>query len=205
MLQVPTLAKETVRVQHDEPQSHPGVIRRPSPGPITWYMGGYQQRNEEQYVETQTWGHGYPDHANPKYPGSSMFNDPRYAMSRQRPVDTGYNPPQVRSGRGAIRVVTGAPPRPAPSTGLPPSHSGRSSFPVSNRGKGRVVGALPASNYDGGRSTSRSSSPSYSSVSIEEAQRVGNSVKAVGTSRKTKRKLPLARKPDQASTEALQA
>ena len=207
LLQVPTLAKdangESNRARLEEPVSHPGSIRRPSPGPISWPMAGYQHRNEDPYNESQTWGHGYPDRVNHTYPGS-VYNDSRYGISRHRPVESGYAPPQVRSGRGAMRLSGAS--RSALPTVVVPSQPSRSSFPVSNRGKGRNRGAtsVPVSSYEGG-SMNGSSSSSCTSFTLEEAQRVGNSVKdmAAANSRKGKRKLPLARRSDQPLSEGV--
>ena len=207
LLQVPTLATEgnaeSSRARHEEPLSHPGSIRRPSPGPLSWPMSGYQHRGEDPYMESQTWGRGYPDRANHAYPGS-VYNDARYDISRHRPVESGYAPPQVRSGRGAMRLSGAS--RSALPTGVALSQPSRSSFPVSNRGKVRKLGAVcvPGSSHEGG-SMNGSSSSSCTSVTLEEAQRVGDSVKdmAVAMSRKTKRKLPLARRPDQSLSECV--
>jgi hypothetical protein len=199
-LQVPTLAKDVVasneRSHHDEQSPHPGTIRRPSPGPFTWPIGGYNQHPEDPYKESHSWGHCYPDRTNRMYPGS-MYNDPRYGLTRPRPAEPAYAPPQVRSGRGAIRLSGVS--RPTTSAAVTPSPAGRPSFPVSNRGKGRKLGAVsPPVTTE----AARSSSPSYSSVMLEEAQRIGDSVRgmAVAASRKTKRKLPLARKLDSPTT-----
>jgi hypothetical protein len=204
LLQVPTLARDAIvpskRPRHEEQLSHPGSIRRPSPGPISWPMGGYHQHSEDSYTESQAWGHPYSDRTNNMFPGSA-YNDPRYGLSRHRPVEPTYAPPQVRSGRGAMRVSGIS--RPASAPVVTPSQPGRTSFPVSNRGKGRKLGAVrvPGSNSEEATPIG-SSSASYTSMSMEEAERVGSSVKglAVAVSRKTKRKLPLARKPDQQPT-----
>ena len=125
-------------------------------------------------------------------------------MSRQQPPFQ-YNPPQVRSGRGALRGIASATQQnrasmvPSPST----TPSFRHGFPVSNRGKGSRKSAacrtaLAPSSVEVKHENNSSSNKVNSMVggiSIDEAQRIGTSVKggmAVAISRKTKRKLPMA-------------
>lgn len=202
MLQVPTLAMDpnapNKRPRYEESSHHHGsAMRHPSPVPSAWPTGGFHYRTADPYsAEGQSWGHYYPDPSARMYPGT-MYHDPRYDAPVRRPAEPSYAPPpQVRSGRGAMRLpavsraaVDSAPPAVA-----------RSSFPVSNRGKGRKVGALSrtdSSSAEGGKA-SGASSPVDKKVTLEEAQRIGHSVKgvAIAISRKTKRKLPLARNAD---------
>jgi hypothetical protein len=210
MLQVPTLAAvargdagtdpnaPNKRQRYDEQSSavpH-GATRRPSAGPLNWT--GY--RTEDPYADSKAWGHYYSDPGR-GYPGG-MYSDPRYNTQHlhHRPIPTDhmgaqapmYSPPRVRSGRGKVRVTgsTRSPPSSSPVT-TPPAPS-RSSFPVSNRGKGRKT---PVANKSSG-ALSPATTPVQ--VALEEAQRIGRSVKgvAIAVSRKTKRKLPLARNSD---------
>ena len=214
MLQVPTLAKSDAnlanpnkRPRYEEQSSavpH-GAARRPSPSPQNW--SGY--RAEDPYGDAKAWGHFYGE-PNRMYPGA-MYNDPRFGAHHlhQRPMSMGaiappgYSsppppppPPQVRSGRGAMRVsgLTRSPPSSSPvNTPL-----ARSSFPVSNRGKSRKAPVcrtpIPSAETNN-TSPNETLSPLAPPVGLEEAQRIGNSVKgvAIAISRKTKRKLPLAR------------
>lgn len=132
-------------------------------------------------------------------------------MNRQQPFQ--YNPPQVRSGRGALRGIASATQSnrgsmtPSPAT----TPSFRHGFPVSNRGKGSrksaacrtALSSSTDAKKDGKNSLTASSSDKAQTmvggVSLSEAQRIGNSVKggvavavAVAISRTTKRKLPLS-------------
>lgn len=223
MLQVPTLAP-VAKMEMEMDRSHPdkrprydeqtsafthNAIRRTSPGPQNWR--GY--RGEDPYADGKPWGHYYGE-APRMYPGG-MYSDPRYPLHHQRPIDSmglsSYTAaplaPQVRSGRGAMRVAgsTRSPPSSSPVNTPPP----RSSFPVSNRGKGRkaAICRTPVPSTDAKSAKLDTSSPSPTKagpVGWKEAQRIGNSVKgvAIAISRKTKRKLPLARNVDKDSDDA---
>ena len=140
-------------------------------------------------------------------PYASQFVDPRLQLLRtpaaeammmqrqqqqQQPFQ--YNPPQVRSGRGAFRgmaVATQQPNRAATS----PTPSFRHGFPVSNRGKGSRKASIARTSLD---TTKAAAAPNPAEkVSLAEAERIGSAVQggvAVAISRKTKRKLPMARK-----------
>mmetsp|Transcript_8408 Transcript_8408/g.20777 ORF Transcript_8408/g.20777 Transcript_8408/m.20777 type:complete len:656 (+) Transcript_8408:185-2152(+) len=147
-----------------------------------------------------------------RVPTSDSINMPRQQQQPQQSFT--YTPPQVRSGRGALRGIAVQQNRagsaPSPST-IP---SFRHGFPVSNRGKGRRNKAANRAPLAADASTDGKNPPSQEvptatntkpqlplgMVSIAEAQRIGTSVQgvAVAISRKTKRKLPMAassRKP----------
>lgn len=209
MLQVPTLASGPVNALKRElsngthgankrsrfeeqsssaPTVHTAGIHRHSPGPLGWT--GY--RAEDPYTEQASWGHYYTDTAR-MYP-AHYYLDARYAPShpaQQAHVmsqPTVYSPPQVRSGRGAMRVSSGA-----REASTPSPQNGRPAFPVSTRGKGRKTarGTTPNSQNE----KSLTPAPGQGGLTAEEAERIGKSVQIVATaiSRKTKRKLPLSR------------
>ena len=206
MLQVPTLANTGAepntpnkRARYEEQSS--ASLHRPSPVPMNW--SGY--RPDDPYADAKAWGSYYPD------PGRvyhvPMYSDSRYSNHNLHhgPISAAdnmgsqassiYPPPQVRSGRGAMRMRGPALPLAASPVNAPTCVS-RSSFPVSNRGKGRKT---PVANRPADTPASRPSgtlSPPTALATLEEAQRIGNSVKggvAMAVSRKIKRKLPLAR------------
>ena len=133
-----------------------------------------------------------------RVPTSDSITVPR----QQQPFQ--YTPPQVRSGRGAMRGVASATQQnraaavTSPST--TPAYRG---FPVSNRGKGTrksascrtsLAGDVKQENKGAPSSDAKQQQSMMIGVSLTEAQRIGTSVKgvAVAISRKTKRKLPLA-------------
>ena len=132
-------------------------------------------------------------------------------QQQQQPFQ--YNPPQVRSGRGALRGMAAATQQNRATMVTSPSTtpSFRHGFPVSNRGKGSRKAALirtQLSSDSKSLSSPTRTTPSKSvvskkvAISLSEAQRIGKSVKggvAVAISRKTKRKLPLARKAETAA------
>eukprot|EP00536_Pseudo-nitzschia_multiseries_P001775 jgi/Psemu1/4061/gm1.4061_g len=123
-----------------------------------------------------------------------------------------YTPPQVRSGRGALRGIATQQNRPTSSPSPSTTPTFRHGFPVSNRGKGRRKNAVcrtpvatPAEANTAGKNPSSLELPAVTKpqqqqqlpqgmVSLTEAQRIGTSVQgvAVAISRKTKRKLPMA-------------
>ncbi len=121
-------------------------------------------------------------------------------MQRQPQQPFQYNPPQVRSGRGALRGMAAATQQNRAATPTSTTPSFRHGFPVSNRGKGSRKAALnrtPLESKTAVAPKTHEVSKTPSAVSLEEAQRIGSSVKggvAVAISRKTKRKLPMARK-----------
>jgi hypothetical protein len=136
---------------------------------------------------------------------SNSTYDPRFHMRHvgaesvmRQPSQ--YSPPQVRSGRGSLRLpATSRAPTAQSPANTPAVHP---SFPVSNRGKGRknsaCRSAIPAANAAQSTNVKDRSSPVGTPVTLAEAQRIGGAVHgvAVAVSRKTKRKLPLARKVD---------
>ena len=199
MLQVPTLAPgdsslPNKKARHEEVSSTESqtVLHRPSPGPISWT--GY--RPEDSYAEPKAWGHYYGDTVR-MYPGA-MYNHSSYqrtmSMDPTGPPGPQYPSAHVRSGRGASRVATGIRSNPSASPlTTPPAAPLRSSFPVSNRGKGRRIPCSRGPVVD-----DTVSSKASGEAPGQEAERIGNSVKgvAVAISRKTKRKLPISRKAD---------
>lgn len=204
MLQVPSLAS----LEADLSKAHHSNKRPryesqlPSHGPLHW-----------PYNETPMWGGGqfgvqdrhhlYGMRAAVaiagQYPSPSSY-DPRIQLRRPgTPPDImrqtiQYSPPQVRSGRGAMRA--GATRAASPMA----NPIARQSFPVSNRGKGSLKPAacrplLPtAASPSSEAATSEQCSPKNVAVDLIEAQRIGSTVQgvAIAISRKTKRKLPLA-------------
>jgi len=138
-------------------------------------------------------------------PYASQFVDPRLQllrtpaaeammMQRQQQQPFQYNPPQVRSGRGALRGMAAATQQPNRAA-TSPTPSFRHGFPVSNRGKGSRKASIARTPLD---TTKTAATPAQETkISLAEAQRIGSAVKggvAVAISRKTKRKLPMARK-----------
>jgi hypothetical protein len=226
ILQVPSLA-ESDSSKCDSPHkraryedqasamSSTSTVR--SPGPLNWAIPRPQDssmliayRSEDPYSESAAaWGHYYSDAARMRQMAGQYGGppyDPRFrhigADPMMSPVSQ-YSPPQVRSGRGAIRISASN--RSSVSSSPATTPTVRTSFSVSNRGKGRKATACRTSIPipDGAKSAKMGGrdSPSESAVSLEEAQRIGSAVQgvAIAVSRKTKRKLPLARKTDTAS------
>ena len=201
-LQVPTLAPgdsslPNKKPRHEEASSSDSqtALRRPSPGPISWAS----YRPDDSYTEPRAWGHYYGDPVR-MYPGA-MFNHNSFQRTMSMdPVPaqgSQYPSVHVRSGRGASRVATGVRSNPPASPLTTPPAASRSSFPVSNRGKGRRTPCGRGQIADDAM-PSKSFGESSTSPELEEAERIGNSVKgvAVAVSRKTKRKLPLSRKAE---------
>jgi len=238
MLQVPMLAAADTKKQpsmpsNKRPRFENNMIGMSGHGPLHW-------ASSNESASGVIWGHGsqfnpHNDMNNARAFGMRMavpmngsnpynsqngvsFNlDPRMQfmraeslpMSQQQPPFQ-YNPPQVRSGRGALRGIASATQQsrgslvPSPST-IP---SFRHGFPVSNRGKGSRKSAacrtvLPTSSFERKQETGSLSATSSTNnansmvggISMDEAQRIGTLVKggvAVAISRKTKRKLPMA-------------
>lgn len=112
--------------------------------------------------------------------------DPRYQMGH---CSQPYSPPQVtRSGRGRMGLSR-------PSSAQTVS-SPRSSFPVSNRGKGnRKNMVCRSSNAIASTNSSDRSSP-VTTIGVAEIAGAGSVQQgvAMAVSRKTKRKLPIAQK-----------
>lgn len=179
-----------------------GVKRKTSPGP--WY------RSIDPCTESAGWGAYYSDHLGMRqmvgqYPSSNY--DPRFHMAAAPALrhPGAYGPPQVRSGRGSLRLATSNRTNSSSSPSTTPSV--RSSFPVSNRGKGRKTPACRSSIPTGDAANAGElKSPVEAPVSLAEAHRVGKAVHgvAVAVSRKTKRKLPLARNAESAAIKAPQ-
>eukprot|EP00934_Nitzschia_sp_Nitz4_P004258 Nitzschia sp. Nitz4//scaffold17_size182527//32594//34350//NITZ4_001834-RA/size182527-snap-gene-0.288-mRNA-1//-1//CDS//3329539280//4248//frame0 len=191
MLQVPTLsAMKRPRYEDASPTGMHGVRRS---SPLGWM--GYR---EDPY-DNKAWGNYYD-------PSRNLYamQDPRYMMpatTTSEPLASPAPYAPLRSGRGASRMVSrspsttttvsstsGASPLTTPAA---PVKTATSSFPVSNRGKGRsrkvtspstsTVTSTPASNEV-------VSAPSP--VSVDDAHRIGAGV-AMAISRK--RKLPIQR------------
>lgn len=213
MLQVPSLASmETDSSKPHQPNKRQRYeTQSPSSGPLQW-----------PYSDSAMWGAG-PPFAGPEshhlygmraaaamvgqYANPSQY-DPRLQLRRPgTPPEilrqtSQYSPPQVRSGRGAMRIAAN---RAASPIATPIARQG---FPVSNRGKGpRKTGAcrpsLPSASSPAAESAPREMSPKNLPVDLNEAQRIGSAVQGVAfaISRKTKRKLPMTstKKADAAS------
>jgi hypothetical protein len=198
----------------DIPKS--SVNRQTSPGPLNWparpaqdssMLRGY--RPEDTYSESAGWGPYYSNNIGMRqmagqYQGSNY--DPRFHLRQvgaepvmrhpQHPASYG---PQVRSCRGSLRLPTS---NRANSTSSPVTAPAiRSSFPVSNRGKGprrpsACRSAIPTGDVAKSAKIGERGFSAETSFSLGEAQRIGSAVHgvAVAVSRKTKRKLPLTRK-----------
>lgn len=140
-----------------------------------------------------------------QYTGPSYIADPRLPMRRaSTPEPQQYSPPQVRSGRGAMRITNRATTSPSTTPGV------RQGISVSNRGKGPRKPAACRSPLTSPPAvddvkTDESASPAIAKepLSVQsvddvqtEAERVGSSVQgvAIAISRKTKRMLPMATK-----------
>jgi hypothetical protein len=200
------------RARYDEQSSvdipKSSVNRQTSPGPLNWPARPPQDssmlrayRPEDLYSESAGWGPYYPEHLGMRqmvgqYPSSNY--DPRFHLRHvgAEPLlrhPTAYGPPQVRSGRGSLRLATSNRANPTSSPATTPVI--RSSFPVSNRGKGPRRPPACRSTIPTAKTGERNS-PVEPSFSLGEAQRIGSAVHgvAVAVSRKTKRKLPLTRK-----------
>ena len=163
-----------------------------------------------------------------RVPTSDSMNTPR--QQHQQPYQ--YCPPQVRSGRGALRGVASTTQQNRGSVSTSPSTTPtfRHGFPVSNRGRSGRKSAASRTTLRTSAEVNqeiKNSSPSFSeipkttstklqqpqtmteSLSLSEAQRIGSSVQgfAVAISRKTKRKLPMAaaaaRKPSESDTSGI--
>ena len=223
ILQVPTLASHPVdalkpneankRSRYEEsmkPSETPtnGMrSRSPVPPGTGWparpmesfmICNGYRT-DENSYGETGAWGQYYSDpSAGMRHMGQFPQGtyDPRYPFRHhgaesvmRQPSPLQYSPPRVRSTRGrapgANRVAA-----PAPVTSAPM----RSSFPISNRGKGsrRPAASRPTVPAD---SNAGRDSPVLASIAAS-AEQTGAKFQrvAVAISRKTKRALPLAKK-----------
>jgi hypothetical protein len=172
-------------------------------------VNGYRTDESPYGGETGAWGQQqyYSDpsvgmrHMGQQFPPGTY--DPRYPFRHhdaesimRQPSPSQYSPPRVRSTRGrAPGANRAAAPSPAPVTaGFAPM---RSSFPVSNRGKGSrrpaaaaCRPAVPCADLNADRT-----SPVQGSITAS-AEQTGAKVQrvAVAISRKTKRPLPLARK-----------
>mmetsp|Transcript_28027 Transcript_28027/g.61760 ORF Transcript_28027/g.61760 Transcript_28027/m.61760 type:complete len:675 (+) Transcript_28027:192-2216(+) len=219
----------------------------PAAGVFWGGSGQYNPRNEVPHARAYgmrapvalTTGNPYST-PNPSYstPNTSFSMDPRMQLCRvptsdsmntprqqhQQPYQ--YCPPQVRSGRGALRGIASTAQQNRGSAATSPSTTPtfRHGFPVSNRGRGRRKSASSRTTFGTSAEVNqeiKNSSPSFSeipkttntklqqpqtvteSLSLREAQRIGCSVQgvAVAISRKTKRKLPMAaaaaRKPSE--------
>lgn len=182
MLQVPSLSTIDTR-DRDSSGS-------PTPNKRARHGEAYSPSWGSPSSDTSGWGHFYSEasrigmrHATGQ--NSSPAYDPRYQTSQ---TCQPYSPPQVtRSGRGALRLPSSSR-GPVKSTSSP-----RTSFPVSNRGKGSRKNMLCR--------------PSISATKFVEASKPAmlgmGEIKCVGAaqhgvamavSRKTKRKLPFAQK-----------
>ena len=216
LLQVPSLNSTNAisslppnkRPRYDE-QSSIGLSRKTSSGPLNWPMRPQEPpKMMEPYNDAMGWGHYYKDsnfgqrHIAGQYPGSTY--DSRYfhhasAETVRRPST--YSPPQIRSGRGASKVSTASRILSASS-----NTSVRSSFPVSNRGKGSRRPSVCRSSIQKVDSSvgARRSPVGKTPISLSEAHRIGSAVQgvAIAISRKTKMKLPLARKTETAPKKA---
>jgi len=229
MLQVPMLASVGI----DSKKQAQSVNKRPrydTQAPMHWPYS----TNDSPVI----WGGQHPHdvpHAraygmraaaamsNP-YSPNGMYNiDPRIQlcrvpptpenMSRQIPLSQQqYNPPQVRSGRGALKLSTSAKNRASTMSSQYTTPVFRHGFPVSNRGKGPrkpaacrtplvppttatiVAISCDSKQQESKQAINESPSKPHMSVTLDQAQQIGNSVNgvAVAISRKTKRKLPLA-------------
>jgi hypothetical protein len=226
ILQVPSLAStdrpnafQTItpnkRARYEEQVTAGGIptntIRRASPCPPGWPMRpmGFAAEENVYADPAMGWGQYYPDsqHHGMRLMGQypPTVYDPRFHFRHQgaesimrQPAQ--YNPPRVRSGRGSLRVVAVN----RGQTGSPQTTSvARSTFPVSNRGKGSRRPSACRAPVPAVDLSQTSAATTDRSSSLVGTGHQGNSVQcvAVAISRKTKRKLPLARKITEPSTE----
>jgi len=231
MLQVPMLASVGTdsKMQAQPPNKRPRYDEQAPP--MHW---PYSTNNS-----SVIWGGQHPQDAshvhaygmrgittapmNNPYPTNGTYNiDPRTQhcrgpptsenMPRQIPSQQQYNPPQVRSGRGALRLATSAKNRASVVSSPSATSTFRNRFPVSNRGKGsrkpaacRTTIVAPSSVVTASNASDskqeikqavRKSSRQRTSIALDEAQRIGNVVNgvALAVSHNTKRKLPLLKK-----------
>ena len=200
------------RARYDEPSVQipkTNIRRQSSPHPPGWPSAMIVNFRPEEaaYADAGSWGQYYtdPSHHGMRHIGQyghSPSYDPRYQYRHQGPESVSqqhYTPPRVQSTRGRFSTTNrGA--TSSPTSGSPVSVPQRPSFPVSNRGKGvrgRAVcrSSVPSGSLSPAATTADRTSPSGSPTS--SPQTVGGSYPgvAIAISRKTKRKLPLNRKP----------
>jgi len=232
MLQVPMLATADSKNQpslppNKRPRYESNAIGPSGHGPLHWpysnesatgaiWGAGAQYNPHNDIPNARAFGMRSAvamNGSNPYASQNGSFNfDPRMQLVRAPTSDSmtmprqqqpfQYNPPQVRSGRGALRGIAPATQHnrasrvSSPST-TPPFRHGMT---VSNRGKGSRKSAAcrtALSSSGEAKQENKHFSTTFSSeggVSLSEAQRIGIAVKggvAVAISRKTKRKLPL--------------
>lgn len=154
------------------------------------------------------------------YQGPSFGSDPRMPIRRSStpesvPSTQQYSPPQVRSGRGAMRISNRAAASPSTTPVV------RQGISVSNRGKGPRKPAACRSSLTSSPATivqkqEGATSPTVATTAVEslpaqtadaaqtEAERIGSSVQgvAIAISRKMKRKLPMVSKNDEIASPA---
>ena len=215
LLQVPTLTSREIadgalpphkRARYDGPA-----------GPMHW-----------AYDSPATWGGQFLSEAphmygmRAQYPASTFGADPRMPALRRSstpeslPSMQQYSPPQVRSGRGAMRIASNR------ATGSPSTTPVvRQGISVSNRGKGPRKPAACRNNLSGSpatvapkregaasptTATTKDGQPAATPDLSSEAERIGFSVQAVAIaiSRKTKRKLPMAAKKTEESPKSVE-
>lgn len=186
MLEVPSLSASRPQLEN--------TVATHSNKRARYAIGGWGQRPQETAAEASGWGRFYSEaqqvgmrHASGQYITNAY--DPRYTMAHPPAAYVAPHPQVTRSGRGRMGMS-----RPSASP-TPTGAVARPAFPVSNRGKGRKTGGV-----------CRSSLPSpvtvpagrTSPVISYEAPKTATEQPAAATtavsSRKNKRKLPLAQK-----------
>ncbi|KAL3911700.1 MAG: hypothetical protein SGILL_007178 [Bacillariaceae sp.] len=199
MLQVPTLTTREMAEGAMPPQKRARYDGPPGPphwpygeSPAVW--GGQFLSDAHHMYGMRGAATSYPFGADPRMPIR------RSSTPESLPPAQHYSPPQVRSGRGAMRIASN---RAATSPSTTPV--ARQGISVSNRGKGprkpaavrSTASPIPKPDATASPTAAKAeeaqSSPASAAAELSEAQRIGSSV-AVAISRKTKRKLPMAAK-----------
>lgn len=209
MLQVPTLTPMETADAAKLPPHKRARYEGSSPihGPMHWPYGGDSPAVwGGQFLSDAPQMYSMRGHSmGGQYAGQSYVTDPRLPIRRaSTPEPQQYSPPQVRSGRGAMRITNRAATSPSTTPVV------RQGISVSNRGKGprkpaacRSPLTSPPAVDDVKTDGSAPSAITKEPLSVQpvdavqtEAERVGSSVQgvAIAISRKTKRKLPMASK-----------
>jgi hypothetical protein len=218
MLQVPLLAAMGMADAKLHPHKRPRYEgSSPVQGPLHWSYGESPAIWGGQFLsEAPQLYNLKASSMGGQYPAPSFGTDPRISTRRSSTPESvspsqQYSPPQVRSGRGAMRITSRAASSPSTTPGV------RQGISVSNRGKGPRKPAACRSNSRSSpspviqkregnaspttRATAEDSMLAQSfNATQAEAERVGNSVQgiAIAISRKVKRKLPMAcKKPEE--------
>jgi hypothetical protein len=162
MLQVPSLATMGMADNKSPPHKRPRYDgSSPVHGPLHWSYGespavwGGQFLSEAPQIYNMK-----TSSLNGQYPASAFGTDPRIPIRRSSTPESAasaqqYSPPQVRSGRGAMRTTSRAATSPCTTPTV------RHGISVSNRGKGP---RKPAACRSDSRCSPSTMVPQYSSI-----------------------------------------